>query len=129
MPPDRPLPFPVCGWKALTSLDCPGCGLMRAVCHALHDDLAGSIDLHVAGPAVALALIVGALWLLAEVAATASTQSICRCSRLPVRGCLICGAYGAAHSTLLPTCSTEPQSDCRRIVTVLSSDPCPQAGR
>jgi hypothetical protein len=68
VPPDRPLPFSVCGWKALTSIDCPGCGLTRAVCHALHGDLAGSIDLHVAGPAVALALIVGALWLLAEAA-------------------------------------------------------------
>lgn len=69
VPADRPLPFPVCAWNALTGLDCPGCGFTRAVCHALQGDVSGSVSLHIAGPAAAFALVAGAAWLLAEAAA------------------------------------------------------------
>ena len=69
VPADRPLPFPVCAWRAMTGLDCPGCGFTRAVCHALQGDLSGSIALHVAGPVAAAALVAGTVWLLTEAAA------------------------------------------------------------
>lgn len=69
VPADRPLPFPVCAWNALTGIDCPGCGFTRAVCHALQGDIAGSVALHVTGPAAALALIAGTAWLLADAVA------------------------------------------------------------
>lgn len=64
--PNRPLPFEVCAFKYLTGFDCPTCGLTRALCHAVHFDLAQSVSYHPAGPLVAIALVV---WLASGVAA------------------------------------------------------------
>ena len=42
--PNRPGHYPVCPVKALTGLDCPGCGSLRAI-HALsHGDLLNALD-------------------------------------------------------------------------------------
>src|SRR4051794_10476989 len=42
--PNHPGHYPVCPVKALTGLDCPGCGSLRAV-HALsHGDVLGALD-------------------------------------------------------------------------------------
>ena len=95
VPPDRPLPFPVCGWKALTGLDCPGCGFTRAVCHALQGDVSGSLALHVAGPVAAGALIVWAAWLLAEATANRPIGAVLR------RRLFEAGLWGGGAASLL----------------------------
>lgn len=60
--PDRPLPFDVCLWKTLTGWSCPTCGMTRALCHALHGDWSGSLNLHPAGPLALAALVGWAAW-------------------------------------------------------------------
>jgi hypothetical protein len=62
----RPLPFEVCGFKHLTGLPCPTCGLTRALCCAVHGDWAQSLAYHPAGPLLALALFAWMLWSAAE---------------------------------------------------------------
>ena len=42
--PNSPGHYPVCPLKALTGLDCPGCGGMRAVHSLVHGDLLGALD-------------------------------------------------------------------------------------
>jgi hypothetical protein len=60
--PDRPLPFDVCGFKILTGVPCPTCGLTRALCHALRGDWAASLSYHPAGIPLAACLIAWILW-------------------------------------------------------------------
>lgn len=62
----RPLPFEVCGFKHLTGLPCPTCGLTRALCCAVHGDWAKSVGYHPAGPLLALALFAWMAWSAAE---------------------------------------------------------------
>jgi hypothetical protein len=62
----RPLPFEVCGFKHLTGLPCPTCGLTRALCHAVRGDWTQSLACHPAGPFLALALFAWMLWSAAE---------------------------------------------------------------
>ncbi len=64
--PDRPLPFDVCGFKLLTGLPCPACGLTRALCHALRGEWSASVGYHPAGVPLAAVLIGWALWSAAE---------------------------------------------------------------
>jgi hypothetical protein len=60
--PDRPLPFEVCGFKWLTGLPCPTCGLTRALCHAVHGQWAESVASHPAGLIVAAGLAGWMAW-------------------------------------------------------------------
>lgn len=62
----RPLPFDVCGFKHLTGLPCPTCGLTRALCCAVRGDWARSLAYHPAGPFLALALFAWMVWSAAE---------------------------------------------------------------
>ena len=56
--PNEPGHYPTCPFKAVTGLDCPGCGSMRAV-HALtRGDIVRAADLNI----VLVALIPLALW-------------------------------------------------------------------
>jgi hypothetical protein len=60
--PARPLPIDLCLLKRLTGLDCPTCGLTRAVCHALQGDWAGSLSFHPAGILVVVSLTAWTMW-------------------------------------------------------------------
>ena len=64
--PSRPLPIDLCLWHRLTGLDCPTCGLTRAVCHALQGDWAGSLGFHPAGILVAISLVGWVTWMSLE---------------------------------------------------------------
>lgn len=66
--PDHPLPFDVCGFKYLTGLPCPTCGLTRALCHALRGDWTVSLSYHPAGILLAAALIGWTFWSATEAA-------------------------------------------------------------
>jgi hypothetical protein len=64
--PNRPLPFEVCGFKLLTGLPCPTCGMTRALCHALRGHWSQSITSHPAGLIFAAGLVGWLLWSAAE---------------------------------------------------------------
>ena len=42
--PNSPGHYPLCPLKALTGLDCPGCGGLRAVHSIVHGDIAGALN-------------------------------------------------------------------------------------
>jgi hypothetical protein len=42
--PNTPGHYPMCPLKAITGLDCPGCGGLRAVHSLVHGDLAGALN-------------------------------------------------------------------------------------
>ena len=42
--PNSPGHYPMCPLKALTGLDCPGCGGLRAVHSIVHGDIAGALN-------------------------------------------------------------------------------------
>jgi hypothetical protein len=42
--PNQPGHLPLCPFKALTGLDCPGCGSMRALHDLTHGDVLGALD-------------------------------------------------------------------------------------
>ena len=60
--PQRPLPIDLCLLNRLTGLDCPTCGLTRAVCHALQGDWSASLGFHPAGILVVVSVVGWALW-------------------------------------------------------------------
>lgn len=52
---------PLCPFRALTGLPCPGCGLTRSLVALAHGDLAASLFFHPLGLLLALALVALAL--------------------------------------------------------------------
>ena len=50
--------IPICGWRAITGLPCPGCGLTRSVSCTVRGELAAAWAYHPFGP-VLLALAAG----------------------------------------------------------------------
>ena len=57
-PIDR-LPITVCGFRLVTGVPCPGCGMTRAVCLSARGDWLGAIQYH---PAVFIVLAIG-VWI------------------------------------------------------------------
>src|SRR6185369_2856838 len=53
--------FTICGFKNLTGLPCPGCGLTHSFCALTQGDIAGAFAFNLLGPLLYLALIV--LWI------------------------------------------------------------------
>ena len=68
-PEQRAAVFPTCPFRALTGLDCPGCGGTRAVYALLQGDLPLALDHNAFAVLVTLPLLAGAwaLWLAAGV--------------------------------------------------------------
>ena len=42
--PNQPGHYPLCPFRALTGLDCPGCGALRGTHDLMHGDVAGALD-------------------------------------------------------------------------------------
>ncbi len=74
----RPLPFEVCAFKHLTGRPCLGCGMTRALCHALHGDWAQSVSYHPAGPLLAATLLAWTAWSAAEAISGRPIQEVLR---------------------------------------------------
>lgn len=51
---------PLCGFRVLFGIPCPGCGLTRCLSALAHGDLGGAFHVHPAGPFFLLYL--GAMW-------------------------------------------------------------------
>ena len=62
--PNAPGHYPLCPTKALSGLDCPGCGGLRSVHSLLHGDVAGALDHNalVVLVVLPLALVLWARW-------------------------------------------------------------------
>jgi hypothetical protein len=58
--PNQPGHYPACPFRALTGLDCPGCGSLRALHSMAHGDVAGALDQNIL-TVLAVPLLVG-LW-------------------------------------------------------------------
>jgi hypothetical protein len=52
---------PLCPFRLLTGLPCPGCGITRSIVSTAHGDLAAALAFHPLGPLVLAALIAVAL--------------------------------------------------------------------
>ena len=67
LPADHPLEgIPLCPLKRFTGIPCPTCGMTRAFCNAVQGHWHSSLLWHPLGIPVALACLIGALWLGAE---------------------------------------------------------------
>jgi hypothetical protein len=55
--PNQPGHYPLCPFRALTGLDCPGCGSLRALHSLVHGDVVGALD-HNALTVLAVPLLV-----------------------------------------------------------------------
>jgi hypothetical protein len=64
--PSRPLPIDLCLLKAWTGLDCPTCGLTRAVCSVLQGEWTASLGFHPAGILVVVSLAGWVAWMALE---------------------------------------------------------------
>lgn len=62
--PSRPSSLPSCPFRAMTGLDCPGCGSLRALHALVHGDVVAALDHNiVTTAAVPLLLLAWVLWL------------------------------------------------------------------
>ncbi len=57
----------LCPFRAVTGLDCPGCGMTRSCTHTMHGDVWSALELHPLGPIVVVSFALVAAWRLAEV--------------------------------------------------------------
>lgn len=63
-PHDPSQPFPFCPLKALTGLQCPGCGGLRASWHLVHGDIAGAFGHNALVVLLIPVMVIGwALWM------------------------------------------------------------------
>jgi hypothetical protein len=66
----RPIPTS-CGFRLLTGLPCPSCGLTRSVSFSVRAELRDAVAMHPLGPAVALAALLQGGFLLLSLASPA----------------------------------------------------------
>ena len=60
--PLKPGVYPLCPFRAVTGLDCPGCGSLRAVHDLAHADLHGAMDHNAVLVVVLVSVAVRAVW-------------------------------------------------------------------
>src|SRR3954463_9043379 len=68
--PSRPGAYPSCPFRAVTGLQCPGCGSLRAMHDLTHGDLVGALDHNAVLVAVLLYATLRSAWVLVRPAAT-----------------------------------------------------------
>ncbi|HLG13537.1 MAG TPA: DUF2752 domain-containing protein [Blastocatellia bacterium] len=97
--------FTICGFKNLTNLPCPGCGLTHSFCAVGKGDIAGGFGYNLLGPP--LFLLAVAVWLRSLLVLVGRTRYVASFDHLSSRVKLIrnivilFGVYGAARIAYL----------------------------
>jgi hypothetical protein len=88
--------FPICPFRALTGLWCPGCGLTRATHHLLRGDLGRALHYNVLVIAILATLAAAwALWTL-----HAAGRTVAWVARIPVRAQVLAGLVLVAFAVV-----------------------------
>jgi hypothetical protein len=93
--------FTVCGFKNLTGLPCPGCGLTHSFCALGKGDLFGALAFNALGPLLFLAL--GLIWVRAALILANKTDRVTAIDRMTTRFKLVrnivilFGVFGVAR--------------------------------
>jgi|SRR5436853_3243616 len=75
--------FTICGFKAMTGLPCPGCGLTHAFCAIGKGEMLRAIDFNLFGPLLFLAAILG--WVRSACVLCDKTEPVAALDRFIVR--------------------------------------------
>jgi len=115
--------FTICGFKNLTGLPCPGCGLTHSFCALTHGDVSGAFAFNLLGPVLYLALIV--LWIRSICVLLDRTALVRRYDEFATRFGLVrmyaisFGAYGIVRIGYLLMFDPLPQSPLSKFVASL----------
>jgi uncharacterized protein DUF2752 len=77
---------PLCPFRLLTGLPCPGCGLTRSLVSLMHGDLSAAVLFHPLGPVVAgllAGLVLAAVWRAWRAADCRAVAAVARPARPP----------------------------------------------
>jgi hypothetical protein len=112
--------FTICGFKNLTGLPCPGCGLTHSFCALTQGDIAGAFAFNLLGPLLYLALIV--LWIRSMFVLLDRTEMVRRYDEFAARFSLVrmyaiaFAVYGIVRIAYLLMFDPLPQSPLSKFV-------------
>ena len=115
--------FTICGFKNLTGLPCPGCGLTHSFCALTQGDIGGAFTFNLLGPLLYLALIV--LWIRSICVLLDRTEPVRRYDEFAARFSLVrmyaiaFGVYGIVRIVYLLMFDPLPQSPLSKFVASL----------
>ncbi|HXF41888.1 MAG TPA: DUF2752 domain-containing protein [Blastocatellia bacterium] len=115
--------FTICGFKNLTGLPCPGCGLTHSFCALTQGDIGGAFAFNLLGPLLYLALIV--LWIRSMCVLLDRSELVRRYDEFAARFSLVrmyaiaFGVYGIVRIVYLLMFDPLPQSPLSRFVASL----------
>lgn len=113
----------ICGFKNLTGLPCPGCGLTHSFCALTQGDIGGAFAFNLLGPLLYLALII--LWIRSICVLLDRTEMVRRYDEFAARFSLVrmyaiaFGVYGIVRIVYLLMFDPLPQSPLSRFVASL----------
>ena len=115
--------FTICGFKNLTGLPCPGCGLTHSFCALTQGDIGGALGFNLLGPLLYLALIV--VWIRSVCVLLDRTELVRRYDEFASRVSLVrmyaiaFAVYGIVRIVYLLMFDPLPQSPLSRFVASL----------
>lgn len=115
--------FTICGFKNLTGLPCPGCGLTHSFCALTQGDIGGAFGFNLLGPLLYLALII--LWIRSICVLLDRTELVRRYDEFAARFSLVrmyaiaFAVYGIVRIVYLLMFDPLPQSPLSRFVASL----------
>ena len=115
--------FTICGFKNLTGLPCPGCGLTHSFCALTQGDIGGAFSFNLLGPLLYLALV--AVWGRSMCVMLDRTALVRRYDEFVARFSLVrmyaiaFGVYGIVRIVYLLMFDPLPQSPLSRFVASL----------
>lgn len=115
--------FTICGFKNLTGLPCPGCGLTHSFCALTQGDIGGAFAFNLVGPLLYLALIL--LWIRSMCVLLDRTALVRICDGFATRFSLVrmyaiaFAVYGIVRIAYLLIFGPLPQSPLSKFVASL----------